>query len=228
MNAANPAPIPILVFADSVLGFRPYPWQSRILLNYEAGNRIAAACANNTGKTSTIFPICALYTLFSFPRARVQYITASGDQLKHQFFSYIRRFADRPAFKDWQWLEVEVRNASGGFLFGRSSDTGGRIEGLHDDVGSPASLLVDECKSILPEIIDTLERCNASYRLYMSSTGPASGAFFDIMTGEGDGIKRFTVPSSMCRHVDPGRYRERPRRAQGQRLCHQTRGGLSL
>jgi hypothetical protein len=64
--------------------------------------------------------------------------------LNTSFFSYIRRFAERAAFKDWQWLEVEVRNASGGFLFGRSSDTGGRIEGLHDDVDSPASLLVDE------------------------------------------------------------------------------------
>src|SRR5712664_3159669 len=118
MSDSAQQPVPILAFADSVLGIQPYPWQSRILLNYQAGNRTAAACANNTGKTSTIFPICALYTLWSFPRARVQYITASGDQLKHQFFSYIRRFADRPAFKDWQWLEVEVRNKSGGFLFG--------------------------------------------------------------------------------------------------------------
>jgi hypothetical protein len=78
--------IPILVFADSVLGIRPYDWQCKILLNYEAGHRTAAACANNTGKTSTIFPICALWTLWTREEARVQYITASGDQLKHQFF----------------------------------------------------------------------------------------------------------------------------------------------
>jgi hypothetical protein len=37
----------------------------------------------------------------------------------------------------------------------------------------------------------------------MSSTGPASGWFYDLMTGEGDATKRFTVPSSMCPHVDP-------------------------
>src|SRR4029077_18341289 len=99
MTASARQPISILVFSDSILGIRPYPWQSRILLNYEAGNRTAAACANNTGKTSTIFPISALWTLYCFPRARVQYITASGDQLRHQFFSYIRRYADRAAFK---------------------------------------------------------------------------------------------------------------------------------
>ena len=68
---------------------------------------------------------------------------------------------------------------------------------------SPASLLVDEAKSILPEIADTLERCNASHRLYMSSTGPASGWFYDVMTGEDDSTKRFTVSSSECPHVDP-------------------------
>ena len=89
MTAAARQPISILAFADSVLGIRPYPWQSRILLNYEAGNPTAAAVANNCGKTSLIFPVCSLWSLFSFPRARVQYITASGDQLKHQFFAYI-------------------------------------------------------------------------------------------------------------------------------------------
>jgi phage terminase large subunit len=193
--------ISILAFADSVLGIQPYEWQSRILLRYEAGDRVAAACANNTGKTSTVFPICALWSLWVYPRARVQYITASGDQLKHQFFSYIRKYADRRAFAGWSWLEVEVRNTSSGILWGRSTDSGGRIEGLHDEVDSPASLLVDEAKSILPEIADALERCNASYRLYMSSTGPASGWFFDLMTGEDERTRRFTVSSDMCAHV---------------------------
>ncbi len=45
-------PIPILLFADSILGIPPYDWQCKILLNYEAGFPTAAACANFTGKTS--------------------------------------------------------------------------------------------------------------------------------------------------------------------------------
>src|ERR1700730_2589045 len=193
--------ISILAFADSVLGIRPYEWQSRIVLRYESGDRVAAACANNTGKTSTVFPICALWSLWVYPRSRVQYITASGDQLKHQFFSYLRKYADRRAFAGWQWLEIEVRNRSSGMLWGRSTDSGGRIEGLHDEVDSPAALLVDEAKSILPEIADTLERCNAMFRFYASSTVPASGWFFDLMTAEDDRTKRFTVSSDMCGHV---------------------------
>jgi hypothetical protein len=57
-----------LLFAHSLLGIRPYDWQCHILLNYEAGFPTAAACANFTGKTSTVFPIAALWTLYSFPR----------------------------------------------------------------------------------------------------------------------------------------------------------------
>ena len=51
---------------------------------------------------------------------------------------------------------------------------------------------MDEAKSILPEIADTLERCNAMFRLYASSTGPAGGWFFDLMTAEDERTKRFT------------------------------------
>jgi hypothetical protein len=49
MSAQNrKAKIPILLFADSLLGIQPYPWQCKILLNYEAGFPTAAACANFT------------------------------------------------------------------------------------------------------------------------------------------------------------------------------------
>jgi hypothetical protein len=35
--------IPILFFAHEVLGVQPYPWQCKILLNYEASHPTAAA-----------------------------------------------------------------------------------------------------------------------------------------------------------------------------------------
>jgi hypothetical protein len=116
-------PIPILLFADSILGIRPYDWQCHILLNYEARKQTAAACANFTGKTSTIFPIAALGTLYSFPRARLMYLSATGAQLKNQFLASLERFRSRPAFAGWTWLKTEVRNPHGGFLFGRATDT---------------------------------------------------------------------------------------------------------
>jgi phage terminase large subunit len=194
-------PIPILLFADSILGIRPYDWQCHILLNYEAGNQTAAACANFTGKTSTVFPIAALWTLYNFPRSRIMYLSATGAQVKNQFFASLSRFRARPALAGWTWLETEVRNPHGGFLFGRATDTGGNIEGLHDQPGSPAALLVDEAKSIRDEILDALERCSTSYRLFMSSTGAAFGGFYQICTAKAHLWKTFRIPSSLCPHV---------------------------
>jgi hypothetical protein len=189
----NGQPISILLFADSILGVHPYDWQCKILLNYEAGHQTAAACANFTGKTSTVFPIAALWTLFNFPRARLMYISATGQQVKNQFFSSLNRFRSRPAFSRWNWLETELRTPHGGFLFGRATDTGGNIEGLHDQPDSPACLLVDDAKSIRPEVLDALERCHTSYRLFMSSTGPAFGGFYQIMTAKAHLWRTFRI-----------------------------------
>ena len=194
-------PISILLFADSILGIRPYDWQCKILLNYEAGFQTAAACANFTGKTSTVFPIAALWTLYSFPRSRLMYLSATGHQVKNQFFSSLNRFSHRPALAGWNWLETELRTPHGGFLFGRATDTGGNIEGLHDQPDSPAGLLVDEAKSIRPEVLDALSRCHTTFRLFMSSTGPAFGEFYQIMTAKAHLWRTFRVPSSMCPHV---------------------------
>jgi phage terminase large subunit len=195
--------IPILLFADSILGVQPYDWQCKILLNYEAQNATAAACANFTGKTSTVFPIAALWTLYNFPRSRVMYLSATGVQVKNQMFASLNRFRSRPALAGWTWLETELRNPQGGFLFGRATDTGGHIEGIHNQADSPAALLVDEAKSISTDVLDALDRCHTSYRLFMSSTGAAFGGFYQIMTAKAHLWRTFRVTSSMCPHVDP-------------------------
>jgi hypothetical protein len=108
-------------------------------------------------------------------RSNAVFALASA-QVKNQFFASLARFRYRPAFAGWTWLETEVRNPHGGFLFGRATDTSGNIEGLHDQPGSPAAILVDEAKSIRDEVLDALERCHTSYPLFMSSTGAASPA----------------------------------------------------
>jgi hypothetical protein len=209
-NGQTPAPkIPILLFADSVLGIQPYDWQCQILLNYEAGFPTAAACANFTGKTSVLFPVCALWTLYCFPRARLMYLSATGAQVKNQFFAALARFRFRPAFTGWSWLETELRNrGDGGFLFGRATDTGGNIEGVHDQPDSPAALLVDEVKTIQDDVLEALERCSTRFRLFMSSTGAASGGFYQIMTAHAHLWRTFRVRSGDCPHIDPATIEE--------------------
>ena len=117
--------IPILAFAYSYLGLRLYPWQQKILETYATGNYTAVAAANYTGKTSTIFPAAALWTLYNFPTSRVMYLSATGAQVQLQFFAALARFRILPAFSNWTWLSSEVRTPAGGFLFGRSTDAGG-------------------------------------------------------------------------------------------------------
>ena len=131
------------------------------------------------------------------------YLSATGAQVRNQFFASLNRFSNRPAFAGWSWLETEVRTPRGGFLFGRATDAGGNIEGLHDQPDSPAALLVDEAKSIRDEVLDALERCSTTFRLFMSSTGAAFGGFYQICTAKAHLWKTFRVPSSECRHVDP-------------------------
>jgi hypothetical protein len=93
------------------------------------------------GKTSVVFPICALWTLHCFPTSRLMYMSATYDQVVNQFFAGLRRFSDHRYFAGWQWLESEVRTANGGFLFGRASDTPGNIEGLLNEPRSAGSLI---------------------------------------------------------------------------------------
>src|SRR6266478_2401996 len=227
-SSADKPKIRILLFADSILGVQPYDWQCQILLNYEAGNQTAAACANFTGKTSTVFPIAALWTLYNFPRARLMYLSATSAQVKNQFFASLSRFRSRPAFTGWTWLETEVKNTSGGFLFGRATDTSGNIEGLHDQPESPAAILVDEAKSIRDEILDALERCSTSYRLFMSSTGRSLRRFLrnlhrQIAPLESVQHSVFHVPARR-----PGHNRSRSREPERQCLSDQARRQVAL
>ena len=114
-------------------------------------------------------------------------------RFSNQFFASLQRFQGRPAFAGWTWLETEVKTPSGALLFGRSTDSGGNIEGIHDQFESVASLLVDEAKSIRDDVLDALSRCHTTFRLFMSSTGPAyrrvlqdlhsAGAFMEDVSG---------------------------------------------
>jgi hypothetical protein len=194
-------PIPILIFAGSVLGIRPYNWQAKVLLSLESGNQTTAACCNNAGKTSTIFPAAALWVLLNFPKVRMVYLSATHKQVKEQFFANLFRFRFHQAFAGWTWNETELRTPQGGYITGRSTDTSGNIEGYHARPDSPVAILVDEAKSVSEEIFEALSRCTATFRLYASSTGPAFGHFHSLFTSSSAYWRTYRIRSTDCPHI---------------------------
>jgi hypothetical protein len=195
-------PIPILLFADSILAIKTlYDWQATVLLSFESGDQTAIAVCNNGGKTSTVFSAAALWCLYSFPKARIVYLSATHKQFKEQFFSNLSRFRYRPGLVGLTWPETEVRTPQGGYITGRSTDTSGNIEGYHLRPDSPVAILVDEAKSVDEEIFEALSRCTASHRLYGSSTGPAFGFFHSLFTSRSAYWRTYRIRSTDCPHI---------------------------
>jgi hypothetical protein len=124
------------------------------------------------GKDQHHFSDLRLWTLYNFPTARLMNMRATYDQVVNQFFSGLSRLATHRYFAGWQWLESEVRTASGGFLFGRASDVGGHIEGIHDQAGSVAGLLIDEAKRFGAKLITGQRRASlTSTRIWRRNGG---------------------------------------------------------
>jgi hypothetical protein len=68
-------------------------------------------------------------------------------------------------------------------------------------MGSPASLLVDEAKTIADDVMDALSRWTTTFRLFASSTDRADGEFYRIYTDTGHRRETFRVTSADCAHI---------------------------
>jgi hypothetical protein len=156
------------------------------------------------------------------------YMSVTWLQVTNQFVAGLERFREHRLFAGWQWLESEVRTASGGFLFGRSSDVAGFVEDIHDQHGSPAGLLIDEAKSIR----DNIHRYPGAMPYYFS-------ALYELnRTGERrvlphhdrqrTPLENLSGPLQRLSPRQPERDRGRPPEPQGQRVQDQTRGRVAL
>ena len=121
----DPKPrIPILAFAHSYLGIRPYDWQAKIPETYATGNHTAVAAANFTGKTSTVFPAAALWTLYCHNTARVMYLRRRHETECIPLTEYI------PIFRVPEYSELSIRvgfrdrEGSFTYFFGTGSTVG--------------------------------------------------------------------------------------------------------
>jgi len=77
----------------------------------------------------------------------------------------------------------------------------GRAEGFHSDVDQPLLVIVDEAKSIDPDIIQAIDRCSYNVLVYVSSPGLKQGPFYDAFGANSGSFIPFAVGLADCPHV---------------------------
>jgi hypothetical protein len=124
------------VFARDVLGLPIYPWQFKVLNDVDQPNsRVAAKCANGSGKTSHISAPAALWHPCCYQSSVT--ITTSGvfRQVKEQMWPQIRRMASRLRGFDIQVNQTDIEVKHGNDIdltskvVGFSTDDPGKFEG---------------------------------------------------------------------------------------------------
>lgn len=191
-------------FARGILGLENYAWQDRILTDLEIqGNKISAKCCNEAGKTTHIGAPAVLWPMACFAGAQVVVTSGSWRQVKTQLFPAIKRF--QPILRGWEIHDTTITAPNGSTCVGFSTDDAGRFEGFHTGPQghreTPLLVMVDEAKSVDRAIFEAIDRCRPTWRLYMSSPGPAVGEFYDSHTKHRSSYKCHTATAADCPHI---------------------------
>ena len=175
-------------FAMKYLGISQlYKWQ-RIVLSWFENTTVllkASLCTpNGAGKSAFINAILALWWITVHPQGIVVITTKDSKQLDNQLWPAIERHKGK--FPGYDFIERMVRNGTGGFIIGFTTDDPGRAEGWHklDDRCGPLLIIGDEAKSIADAINMALDRCTYNAKLLTSSPGLTEGFFYESQTSQ--------------------------------------------
>jgi hypothetical protein len=157
-------PRDVLDFADA-LGISLYPWQAKICMALERAaiqkrRKIAVRAANEAGKTQRIIALSSLRWLQRFPKGRVVITSFDSRQISDQLWPALRAQATK--FPMWNFRDSEhtINSREGGRIRAFVTDDPGRAEGFHSDKECPLLIVIDEAKSVDPEIIQAIDRCS--------------------------------------------------------------------
>lgn len=199
----------VLSFAQVGLGLSLYDWQLETDLAIDKGAqypriKIALVAPNGSGKTQRIVAVSALHWLNKHPKGRVIVTSADGKQLDSQLWPSIMEHRHRwPA---WEFLQRMVRTPAGGFILAFTTDESSRAEGHHAHKDSPLLIIVDEAKSVEPEIFSAFDRCSYNVILYISSPGIKLGRFYDAFSAHRDQfLMAKQVGLTDCPHISKER-----------------------
>jgi phage terminase large subunit len=172
-------------FAKMVLGLALYLWQAIVLSWFENTLELVkgSVCTpNGAGKSAVIDAALALWWISVHPQGIVVITTKDSKQLDNQLWPALTRHKQKfPAF---EFIERMVRNGTGGFIIGFTTDDPGRVEGWHklNDFTGPLLIIEDEAKSVLEAIDMATDRCTYNAKLVSSSPGLTEGFFYASQT----------------------------------------------
>ncbi|HEX9232439.1 MAG TPA: hypothetical protein VF849_00030 [Blattabacteriaceae bacterium] len=173
-----------------------HPWQidtgeslCRVKSTSLHPHKFALCAANGSGKDAFIIAPFSLWFILTKIRSRVIITSSSGVQLTNQTEAYISGLAER--INNWSLanlgafiLKVNKRhivcNLSGSEIILFATDEEGKAEGYHPlEPNSEMAIIVNEAKSVAPEIFRALRRCTGfNYWINVSTPGAPIGDFY--------------------------------------------------
>ena len=202
----------VLSFAQVGLGLELYDWQLEADIAIDKGAKyerikVALCAPNGSGKTQRVVAVSALRWLNSHPKGRVIITSADAKQLDSQLMVAINEHKHK--FPGWEFLQRMVRTPAGGFLLAFTTDESSRAEGHHATRDSPLLIIVDEAKSVEPEIFQAFDRCSYNCILYISSPGIKLGRFFEAFSLHRDQfLLTAQVGLTDCPHISKERIQD--------------------
>ncbi len=197
-------------FAKTVLRLALYVWQAIVLSWFEDTTELVkgSLCTpNGAGKSERIVASLALWWISVHPQGMVVITTKDSKQLDNQIWPAIERHKGK--FSCYDFIERMVRNGTGGFIIGFTTDDPGRAEGWHkiNDFTGPLLVIGDEAKSIADSIHMALDRCTYNAKLLTSSPGLTEGLFYRSQTEPSMGFQTMKVGLVDCPHIPASRIK---------------------
>ena len=183
-------------FALGVLALKLYPWQEKVLWDLNTPGACCLRAANGSGKTSVVGAAAALWHAAAFPGSLTVCTAGVFRQVESQLFAAIHQHAGK--FPGGIFNAVDTTLANGSKIYGFATDTPEKFEGWHAE---NLLMICDEAKGVPNGIFESIERCQPTRLLIMSSPGGCSGFFYDAFNSRRKFFRRHHVTAFDCPHI---------------------------